>query len=157
MSGKKRTRRRYFIDPKVQGELIARVVFYWVFCLLTFSLMLLCWRVLTGPPRTFFTHLNEMWFLCGPALIGSFILLPLMILDIVRLSNRFAGPILRLRRAMRDLARGKHTEAVHFRKGEYWHDLAEDFNAVLAKVQKEPTPLETKTDEQEEPIGAGAG
>ena len=100
MSGenKKHLRKHLFVEPKVQGALVLRAVLYWVTCLITITLMLLCWRILTGPARMFYTHFDDMWFHFGPAVIASFVLLPLVIVDIVRLSNRFVGPLLRLRR-----------------------------------------------------------
>ena len=71
---KKAMRKQLFVDPKVQGALVARVVFYWVLCLITITLMLLCWRIVTGPARLFYTHFSDMWFFYGPALIASFLL-----------------------------------------------------------------------------------
>ncbi len=100
MFGRKRSRQRYFVDPQVQGALILRVILYWIVCVATITLMLLGWRIVSGPARLFQNHFDAMWFLYGPALIASFVLLPLVVFDIVRLSNRFVGPLVRLRRAM---------------------------------------------------------
>ncbi len=55
-------RKRLLVDPKVQGTLILRAVLYWVVCLVTLTLMLLCWRIVTGPARPFYTHFDDMWF-----------------------------------------------------------------------------------------------
>ena len=74
MSGtinKKSLRKQLFVDPKVQGALVGRVMLYWVTCLVGITLMLLCWRIVTGPARPFYLHFNEMWFFYGPALIAS--------------------------------------------------------------------------------------
>lgn len=134
MSTNKYTRKQLFVDPKVQGALVFRVVTYWVVCVATMAIMLLCWRMLTGPARLPYTHLDDMWFHFGPALIASFILLPVVIYDIVRISNRFTGPLFRLRRCMRDLAEGKDVEPIRFRGSDFWQDLAKDFNAVVRRV-----------------------
>lgn len=162
MFNRKTLRRHLFVDPKVQGALVLRAILYWVVCLVTITLLLLCWRILTGPARMFYTHFNDMWFFYGPALVASFILLPLVIIDIVRLSNRFAGPMLRLRRSMRDLARGEHVQPIRFRDGDFWQDFAEDFNSVIARVASQtaapgpaPDPAPQR-DEQEEPVAAGS-
>jgi hypothetical protein len=156
MSKKKFLRRQLFVDPKVQGALVVRVVLYWVACLLTMTLMLLCWRILTGPARMFYTHFDDMWFFYGPALIASFLLLPLLVVDVIRVSNRFAGPMLRLRRSMRQLARGEPVEPIRFRDGDYWHDFADAFNTLAARIQGETDPLpQAQPDEQEEPVGTG--
>ena len=129
---KKAMRKHLFVDPKVQGALIARVVMYWVICLITIALMLLCWDIVTGPARVFYMHFDDMWFFYGPAAIASFLLLPLVIMDIIRISNRFVGPLLRLRRSMRALARGEDVEPIEFRSNDFWYDFADEFNAVRA-------------------------
>ena len=165
MSRIKQARKQLFIDPKVQGALVLRVALYWVVCLMTLTLMLLCWRILTGPARMFYTHFDEMWFHYGPALIASFLLLPLVILDIVRLSNRFAGPLVRLRRSMRALARAEDVRPIHFREGDFWQEFADEFNAVADEVEGErprPEPTlgeetatasELVTSDEPEPVG----
>ena len=152
---KKRLRKQLFVDPKVQGVLVARVVLYWVVCLITITLMLLCWRIVTGPARLFYTHFNDMWFYYGPALVASLLLLPLVMVDIVRVSNRFAGPMLRLRRSLRQLAQGEYVEPLEFRDGDFWHEFADEFNAVAARLQSPPLPDESEYAERE-PAGAGA-
>ena len=153
MSEMKSLRKRLFVDPKVQGALVVRVILYWVVCLITITLMLICWRIVTGPARPFYTHFDDLWFFHGPAVIASFILLPLVVLDIVRLSNRFAGPMLRLRRSLRALARGEHVEPLEFRDADYWHEFADEFNALLKRVQQAPPPA-AEHEPQEEPVGA---
>lgn len=135
MSSKKTLRTQLFVDPKVQGALVWRAILYWFTCLVAMALLLLCWRILTGPARVFYHHFDAMWFYYGPALLVSLVILPVVIVDIIRVSNRFAGPMLRLRRSMRAFARGEHVEPVKFRIDDFWHDFAKDFNAVTARVQ----------------------
>jgi hypothetical protein len=136
MSEMKALRKRLFVDAKVQGALVGRVVFYWFVCLVTITLMLLCWRIVTGPARLFYTHFDDMWFHYGPALVASCLLLPLVVVDIIRLSNRFAGPMLRLRRSLRALANGEYVEPLEFRDDDFWHEFADEFNAVLRRMEE---------------------
>jgi len=156
MTVKNRMRKHLFIDPKVQGALASRVVLYWVVCLGAVFLMLLCWRILTGPARMFHTHLDDMWFFYAPALVASLLLLPLVVVDVIRLSNRFAGPMVRMRHAMRELARGEHVAKIHFREGDFWHDFAEEFNEMVDTVQARTPPSKPQFEPDEEPVGAGA-
>lgn len=132
---KKAMRKHLFVDPKVQGALVVRVILYWVVCLITITLMLLCWRIATGPVQLFYAHFDEMLLTYGPALVASLLLLPLVAVDIIRLSNRFVGPLLRLRRSMRALARGEHVDPIEFRDADFWHEIAEEFNSLVARVQ----------------------
>ena len=155
MSQKKAVRRQLFVDAKIQGALVVRAILYWVVCLITITLMLLCWRILTGPARVFYRHFDDMWFYYGPPLMASFLLLPVVVVDLVRFSNRFVGPFLRLRRSMRALARGEHVEPIEFRRGDFWKEFADEFNAVAARVQGElPAPrMESGLqEEREEPV-----
>ncbi|MBN1910751.1 MAG: hypothetical protein JW818_13480 [Pirellulales bacterium] len=162
---KKASRKHLFVDPKVQGALVWRVILYWMVCIGTMTMMLLCWRIVTGPARMFYTHLDDMWFHYGPALIVSLVMVPLVVVDIIRLSNRFAGPMLRLRRGMRELARGEHVEPIRFRDGDFWQDFAEEFNVLVERVQSSQKPDATSSstptsttaqqeDGQEEPEAA---
>jgi len=147
MSRTARIRKQLFVDPKVQGALVLRVLLYWAVCLVTVTLMLLCWSIVRTP-RLFYTHLDDMWFHYGPALIASFVLLPMVMIDIIRVSNRFAGPLVRLRRSMRALARGEHVEPIRFRQGDFWQEFAEEFNAVAARVQGERPSAESTLGEE---------
>jgi hypothetical protein len=133
MAAKKWLRKRFFVDFRVQGALIVRVVLYWLMCLATMALFLLGWRMLRGPVRSVHLHLNELWAQYGPLAAASLLLLPIVILDLLQISNRFAGPMVRLRRSMHDLALGKPVKAIHFRQGDFWSEIAEDFNKIAAK------------------------
>jgi hypothetical protein len=130
-----RPRKQYFIDPKVQGALMLRVAGYWFFCLLTMTIALLLWRLVTGPARMFYLQFDDMWYWYGPAAISSLLILPLILIDCVRMTNRFAGPLYRLRRELRKLASGETVPPIAFRAGDFWHDFAEEFNAVSRRME----------------------
>ena len=130
-------RKRLLVDTKVQGALAFRVCLYWLLCVVGTTAALLCWRiVVSGPARYFYLHLDDLWFDYGPVLLTLFGLLLLIVYDMVRLSHRFAGPVFRLGNCMRRLARGEPVEPIHFRKGDMWQELADEFNAVSALVQQ---------------------
>src|SRR5688572_30036825 len=128
-------RSRIFIDGEVQGALMMRVASYWSFCLLSIMLMVLCWSVCTGPPRRFSELFFELFNRYAPAMAASLILLPIAMIDVVRLSNRFVGPVIRLRGALSELAETGKTRPVTFRDNDYWQELAVDFNRVAERAQ----------------------
>lgn len=146
------TRRQLFVDPEVQGALVARAIIYWIVCTLSIALLLLCWRVLTGPVRPIWFHLENMWFFHGPALIASLLVLPVAIMDMIRVSNRFAGPMTRLRHGMRALAKGRKVSPMEFRKDDFWYEFAEEFNAVVREVEE----LRQREQEEEEQFNESA-
>lgn len=129
-------RRRFFIDRGVQGALMLRAALYWGCCLLIVTLVLLVWQTVTGPARIFYTQFDGLWFRYGPALVISLCLLPLVLADVVRMSNRFAGPAYRLRRAMQQLAKGEKVAPITFRQGDFWKEFADDFNRIAARMEK---------------------
>ena len=129
-------RRQLFVDPKVQGVLILRMLGYWTVTMITVTCMILSWRIVTAPGRSFVEHLEGLWVHYGAAIIASVLLLPLIVIDCIRVSNRFAGPLYRLRRCMRDLTAGLPVPPVHFRDGDFWSDVADEFNAVSSKLQR---------------------
>lgn len=154
-----RRRQKLLVDAKVQGTLISRAVLYWLYCLLSVTLLITCWSVLTQPPATSFELLQLMWSACGPTLFGSAIVMPIVLVDLLRVSNRFAGPIHRMRREMRKLASGEAVQPVQVREGDFWFDFAEDFNRIVSHVQvakhAEPVQEEEKYEESEVPQRLG--
>jgi nitrogen fixation/metabolism regulation signal transduction histidine kinase len=158
-------RKQLFVDNKVQGALTLRVVAYWFYCLLTVALMTACWVILSETPQSSREMLQRVWAHAGPALLSSLLLLPIVVVDAIRLSNRFAGPVLRLRRGMKQLADGQSVSPIHFRDGDFWCDFALDFNRVASRVQAaaereldEASQSDSAFAEQryEEPVGAAS-
>ena len=129
------SRKHLFVDPEIQGRLVLRVVLYWLLCLVGVGLMLLCWRIGTGPVKSFEEHLRDVWRENAPALAASLLLLPLALVDMLRLSNRFLGPMLRLRRSMRQTGRGELVQPLQIRHGDLCHDMADEYNAVVERLR----------------------
>jgi hypothetical protein len=129
----------FFIDRKVQGTLLARTAIYWMFCLFSISLMLICWNAYTGPSRRFVDLVADLFHRYGPCLVASLILLPIALMDVVRLSNRFVGPVMRMRGALQELAAGRPVKPLHFRDDDFWQDLAGDLNEIAVRLNRSET------------------
>jgi hypothetical protein len=129
-------RRQLFVDPKVQGALVLRLLGYWATTVVTTMALVLCWRMMTASQQPFDEHLQQIWSLCGPPLIASLLILPLLVIDCVRMSNRFVGPLYRIRRCMRDILAGVPVPPIHFRDDDFWLDVVDEFNALAAKLQR---------------------
>jgi hypothetical protein len=63
-----------------------------------------------------------------------FFMLPIFIVDTIKLSNRFAGPIYRLRLTIRSLAEGETFRPLRFRDFDFWQGLADDFNMMVDRL-----------------------
>lgn len=76
---------------------------------------------------------SQLW---GPMALAFLATAPIVVLDLARFAHSVAGPIVRLRRLVGELADGKPVQPVSFRKGDQWHDLAHEFNRLLAEVDR---------------------
>jgi len=136
-----RKRRVYFVDKKVQGALLIRAARYWLLSVTVVGTLTVLGWMFVSPGMGVLIQLREQLpFLLGGlfvALAVSMIVLPVILYDLARLTNRFAGPMLRLRRAMQQAAAGEQVEAVHFRDHDYWQELADAFNELNERLQSQ--------------------
>jgi hypothetical protein len=127
-------RRQTYVDTKVQGALARRIIFHWfVFITISWGAALFL-QLLSDPFRPVAENLRMMWATQGPLMLVMVFLLPVFVLDTVKLSHRFAGPIISLRRAMREIVEGQPPRQIQFRKNDFWHDLADDYNALADRL-----------------------
>jgi hypothetical protein len=128
-------RSKKFIDSSVQGSLARRIIFHWLLFLLVASLAAFVLQALSNPFRPLSAHVRDIWWTHGPFLLVLFFLLPVFVVDSIKLSHRFAGPIYSLRRAIRDIAQGKPARKLKFRRHDFWQDVADDYNAMLLRLE----------------------
>lgn len=70
----------------------------------------------------------------------------------MRLTNRFAGPIVRLRKALRSIANGEDITELKLRSGDYWFEMADEFNSVMQRLSQQgqlAPPLQTEPWQEE--------
>jgi hypothetical protein len=147
-------RKKQFIDANVQGALARRIIFHWLVFLMVAALAAFILQVLSNPFRPLLTHARDMWWTHGPFLLVLVFLLPVFIVDTIKLSHRFAGPIFALRRAIREIVQGKPPRKLKFRRKDFWHDLADDYNAMLLRLELLDDAVDHATDEEEQLVGA---
>ena len=118
-----------------------RFVGYWIVCLTVMFSLLAAFPIMLavcfpfGQRPTLTQIMVDSWSMFWPAALASLLILPAVLWDLTRMSNRFVGPIYRLRRSMRELREGKEIEPVKFREGDFWYDFAEDFNHLVASTR----------------------
>jgi len=139
MSALKKTRNTYFSDRAVQGTVLLHIAMHWLMFLFTVGAFLLFIEAVSGEPSDAWQNMLRRH---GPSIVVVLVLVPIYIRELCKLTNRFAGPMVRIRRAMHDLAEGRQVAPIHFRPGDFWQDLATDFNQVAQRVQgsKPATP-----------------
>lgn len=127
-------RKRNLVDFEVQTSLLRRMALQWVMFLIINALALYGWTFLvSGAEDQVGSHMTQFLQLYLPVLLISLALLPVFLLDAAKLSNRFVGPILRVRRALADAATGKEIKPIQFRENDFWQSLADDLNSVLRR------------------------
>jgi len=128
-------RKRLFVDRSVQGAFMLRTAFYWLACMASLSMVDVAVSMLIDPLRLFYPDADGLWFRLAPAVVTTLLLLPVIVYDSVKLTHRIVGPILRLRRGMRELAAGQPAEKIRFREGDFWQEFADEFNALVDRFE----------------------
>ena len=130
-------RKQHYIDTHVQGALLRRICAHWLvfFFVSAFAIILL--QTLLGDPSK--TLMERLRFETGEFMFMGIVMLavfPAFLLDTIRFSNRFVGPIARVRRYLRQLRDGE-TSHCSFRNHDFWSELATEFNAVADLVESQ--------------------
>ena len=128
----KSKRSSLLVDRKVQLALLYRILFHWAcFAFLSFSILfgLECFR--SEPGQTMGQLLFGFWVKYSIFYCTLFVTIPLFAYDSLKLSNRFAGPMLRLKSSMQKLANDEPVDEIKFRSGDFWSELSGSFNSLL--------------------------
>jgi hypothetical protein len=135
-------RKQNFIDTHVQGALLKRICGHWLvfFFVSAFAIILL--QTLLGDPSK--TLPDRLWLETGEFMFMGIVMIslfPAFMLDTIRFSNRFVGPIARLRRHLRQLKEGD-TGHCTFRDNDFWAEMANEFNSVADLVEFQNQEIE---------------
>lgn len=137
----KHLRRKFLVDRHVQGSLVSRAARYWLLSLFVVGALTVLGWIFVSPGVEVLVNMRDQFpSLLGALLVSlaaSMIVLPVLLYDLVKHTNRFAGPIYRLNRVMRDAAAGLPVEPLQFRTGDYWEEMAQSFNRILERLQEQ--------------------
>jgi signal transduction histidine kinase len=140
----KHKRTQNFVDTKVQGALLRRILFHWVaFFVVTGMSIILLQAMLSGPDG--FTLAERITKEAGEFTLVAIVmvcLFPAFLLDTVRFSNRFVGPVGRLRRYLKQLGKDQNTEHCAFRGNDFWSEMAAEFNDVADLVESQKQEID---------------
>ena len=131
-------RSRALVDPEVQGGVLRKIAIHWVVFFICNTLALMIWiRLFEQPDADWSQTFGDTLRRFLPFFVITTALIPAFVWDTLKLTNRFAGPILRLRSALSDARRGLKVEPLHFRTNDYWQEIARNFNAVVVENQRD--------------------
>ncbi len=140
-------RRTLFIDTEVQAALLFRIGMYGVALTSYFAITLICTQWMGQPDRGFGESLVQCYEDIAYWLPGFFVLLPIAFHDFLKMSNQFAGPIVRLRKEMKLLIEDKSERPISFRTEDYWADLSGAYNQLrgeLLRLRKQLSDMEAQ-------------
>ncbi|MFN6111683.1 MAG: hypothetical protein ACK493_15060 [Planctomycetota bacterium] len=137
----KRVRR--YVDRKVQGGLLVRMAIHWGLFFFTSAFAYVVIQAIASPSGNSFLQRMQS-ALTVFSLLGLLMLtlVPAFMLDIIRFSNRFAGPMVRLRRFMKELGEVGDAPPLKFRDDDFWSELAKDFNLCRDRIIRQKLEIE---------------
>ena len=146
-------RKRLVIDREIQGKFMARLGVYWVLSAASCVQIVIVWWHMAYLPEAASQFV---------VLILAFnaMLLPVCLLDMMRLTHRVAGPLYRIRTALNRLVDNQPIEPIKLRKNDFLKDLADRVNTLIelhgcSTAENEPDqgsetvtsiPLRSRTD-----------
>jgi hypothetical protein len=133
-------RKKSFVNLRIQGGLLGRMAGYWLLyhVVLWHGLFVYRYaqvRMSISDGHTVDPLRSIYWQFCvdySPLLICSLLIMPLFMLDFLRLTHRFAGPLVRIRESLIQLMNNEPVPSVEFRKGDLLPELQTTFNDFLS-------------------------
>ncbi len=142
-----RRRSNLLVSDEVQLSLLMRVTLHWALFLVANCAALVIWLTLFDmPTASNAERLKEFLRICIPMLICSLLVVPLFIYDISKLSNQFAGPVLKMRRSLTAFIEGGKVELIQLRRGDFWQKFASDFNTLISRKSTDATNIQSTPD-----------
>lgn len=132
-------RSRLLVDKAFQLRLLVRMGMYFVIYMLTMLHVGFVIEVMQNLASEGLqmdvgdAYLAFLWKY-RPLLFSFVIIAPILVYDLLKFSNRVAGPLYRCRRIMLDLAEGKPVTEFVPRKGDFMKELFEAFNVLIKAV-----------------------
>ena len=136
-------RKKNYVDSHVQGSLLKRIILHWLAFFVVAGMSIIMLQSLLGDVNL---SLGERisrqigeFTLIGVIMVCLF---PVFLLDTIRFSNRFVGPIARMRRHLREIGETGTTDECKFRGDDFWSEMAGELNAVTERVDSQREEIE---------------
>lgn len=137
MSDQKK-RRSYLADREVQGPLLRQSLTQWFVFAVFGTILFAIFQLLLGgdlrEPAS--QRLHVIWPVAASLFASLLMLLPKFVNDSLKLSNRFAGPIVRLRNTLRSIGEGKPYKKISFRNADFWQEIADELDGALTVTRQ---------------------
>lgn len=131
---KRPLREQLLVEQDVQLGLVMRAVLYGAACMTYFTVIQFFTQSANHPSLSGWETILSLTDEAIYWVPGFFMLGPLMVYDMLRITNRVAGPIFAMRRQIAALNKGEDARQLKFRNDDYWDTLASEFNTVRQEL-----------------------
>ncbi|MBB3210212.1 hypothetical protein FHS27_006058 [Rhodopirellula rubra] len=131
----RKKRSRTVIDREVQYGVVWKIAVHWMALFACNSIALVIWIGLFEQPDVSWKQtVVDSFRRFLPFFVITAALIPAFVLDTLKLTNRFAGPISRLRVELANAAEGRPVRHLKFRNNDYWLEIANGFNTLIDRA-----------------------
>ena len=135
----KRIRLKKMINWSVQGPIVNRLLLH----VLAYNAATLCLLMLVYGVRTSLAAITEQptmtspltfWQQAAPVMVCMLIMVPYMVWDLMKLTNRIAGPLHRFESLLKDFIKSGTLNPANLRDGDLLTDFQAQFNEFAAAL-----------------------
>ncbi|XZE55440.1 hypothetical protein SH139x_001451 [Planctomycetaceae bacterium SH139] len=138
------------IEPKIQWTLAIRTIIHWVACVTYFAVVLFFTQMLYDPEQSFWEHVRAYTFDALHWLPAILLLLPLVVYDTLRVSQRIVTPVLQVQAGLAELVQDQKSAQLEIAEENYFPELLSHFNQVRGMVgNAQPEELSDEEAEME--------
>jgi hypothetical protein len=140
----KHARKQNYVDSSVQGALLKRIILHWFMYFVVAGLAIVMLQAMLSGPQGDPLSVRIMQEIGEFTLVGLILIciFPAFLLDTVRFSNRFVGPVGRLRSYLRKLGQDGNTEPLSFRGNDFWAEMSDEYNLVAQRFEEQAKEIE---------------
>ena len=122
------------VAPEIQWTLATRTILHWVACVCYFAVVLFFTQLMYDPEQSLVACLKAYAFDALHWLPAILLLLPLVVYDTLKVSQRVVAPVLKVRDGLQAMAAGNETVTLETPEEAYFQDLVEIYNEVHQRV-----------------------
>jgi hypothetical protein len=139
----KHLRKQVYVSKEIQGQIVSKLAIYWAtyhlalwHAMFLFHYFLYRGQLLANPdlapvpfPIQYFQFLTQHYTM----LVCAMAVFPLILWDMVKMTHRVAGPLVRFTNSLKQLERGEKVKEIRLRDGDLLCEFQDAFNSYLKK------------------------
>ena len=137
-------RKKYFVNSRIQGRILTRLGMYWAIyhfslwqSLFVFRYIQYRMAVMEGGESMSFVQLyTQFWNDYSPLLSCAGLLLPIFVWDLLKMTHRVAGPLVRFQNTLKRLEAGETVPPIKLREGDLLTEFQDAFNNFMKHYEE---------------------